>query len=73
MLSGADTPEQRQAVAQHLLHAEHQRQARVAQRGVLDDECLGVVVGVEDVGELAQVVHQRVRRAVDGRLLQHLG
>ena len=60
-------PSSVEPVAQHLLHAQHQRQARVAQRGVLDDELLGVVVGVEHVGELAQVVHQGVRRAVDAR------
>ena len=50
----------------------HEREARVAKRRILDDEGLGVVVGVKDVGQLAQVVRQGVRCAIHRRLLDDL-
>ena len=59
-------PEERQAVGQRLPHRRAQRQARGAQRLVLDQDALGIIVAVEFARERAQVESDRVRRELAG-------
>ena len=68
MVSGADTPNRTQAVANHDLCGQRQIDPRVAQRRIFDEELVRAVVGVKIVGQVAQIMHQRVRARAAGRI-----
>ena len=54
--------DQREAVAQHLPRREQQRETRRAQRRIVDQEPLGVIVTVKLGGQVLQPEGQRMRR-----------
>ncbi len=60
MLSGADTPEHAQAVADDLAHGGRQPEPRQRQGAVLGDHAVGLVVRVVQARELGQVVGDAV-------------
>ena len=71
MLSGADT-QQPETVTQHLTRGIDQVEARIAQRRVVDDKGVRVVIGVEVVRQLAQVIGQHMRFMRERRAFDHL-
>ena len=69
---GRGDAENAEAVADHLLHGQYQRESRITQRGIFDDPFLRVVIGVQRIRKVAQVVHQRMRRAIERGALHDL-
>ena len=59
MLSGAEMPSRSRPFASTCRVALRERQARVAERGVVDEELVRVVVHVERGRELAKVMSRR--------------
>ena len=62
--SGADTPSNSRPLRITSLRRQRQIQPRIAQAGIIDDELMRAVIGVEIVRQVPQVVHQRVRCAL---------
>ena len=64
---GRGDAQELEAVAYHGLRREREIEPRIAQAGILDDELVRAVVGVEIIRQVPQIVHQGVRVRVAPR------
>ena len=70
---GRGDAQQAQSVTYDDLRGERKTHARIPQRRIIDQELMRAVVGVKVVGQIAKVVHQRMRGTIRGGVLDGLG
>src|ERR1039457_5604292 len=64
--------EQPESVANDDLRGARENQARVAQLRIVYDDLMRAVIRVEIVRQIAQIMHERMRRSLEGALLDDL-
>jgi len=65
--------EQPESVANDDLRGKRENQPRVAQPRIVNDDLMRAVIRVEIVRQVAQIMHERMRRSLERALLDDLG